>query len=114
MYAFLAGASPWQPLQELADSDAAVCESPEVPDVPWDDHLGDITVPVLYLGAAGSFGASGIHTTTLLGSRDVTVHLVQMQPPELAVLDFGHGDLFQAEDAETLVWEPLLAWLAAH
>ncbi len=114
LFTFLEGASPWQPLQELADSDAAVCESPEVPDVRWDDYLGDITVPVLYLGAAGSFGASGIHTTTLLGSHDVTVHLVQMQPPELALLDFGHGDLFQADDAETLVWEPLLAWLMAH
>ena len=70
--------------------------------------------PVLYLGAAGSFGETGVHTTTLLGSRDVTAHLVQMLPPEFAVVDFGHGDLFQADDAETLVWEPLLTWLAAH
>ena len=69
---------------------------------------------MLYLGAAGGFGEAGVYTTTLLGSSDVSVHLVSLLPPELAVSDFGHGDLFQADDAQTLVWEPLLAWLEAH
>lgn len=82
--------------------------------MPWDDHLAEITVPVLYVGAAGGFGEAGVYTTTLLGSSDVSVLLVRVQPPELVIADYGHGDLFQAEDAETLVWEPLLTWLEAH
>ncbi len=68
----LAGSAPFQPLRELVDGDAAVCESsPDftVPNVAFDDHLGEITVPILYVGAGGGFGDFGVYTTTLLGSR---------------------------------------------
>lgn len=116
-FTFLAGGSPWQPLKELAEADAAICDGPEAPDVPWDDHLGAITVPILYVGAGGGFGDLGIYTTTLLDSDDVSTLVVSFQPPEppeLRLFDFGHADLFQADDAPTLVWEPILAWLQAH
>lgn len=65
-------------------------------------------------GGGGGFGDLGIYTTTLLGSSDVTHLVIQLLPPDLRIAEFGHGDLFQAADAETLAWAPLLAWLEAH
>lgn len=110
----LAGGAPWQPLKELLDSDAATCDGPEAPGVPWDDHLGDIEVPVFYVGAGGGFGDFGLHTTTLLGSTDVTSHVVSLTPPEARLSDFGHADLFVARDARTLAWQAIFDWIAAH
>lgn len=114
LFDFLAAGSPWQPLREIADGDAAICDGPGAPDVPFDDHLDDISVPVLYVGGGGGFGDFGIYTTTLLGSSDVTTHVVSLLPPAQRIADFGHGDLFQADDAETLVWQPILEWLQDH
>lgn len=106
-----AAASPVQPNRELADADLATCD--EV-DVPFDDHLEDITVPVLYVGAGGGFGATGIYTTTLLGSTDVTSHIVSLVPPAARIADFGHADLFLADEAETLAWQRILSWVRTH
>jgi pimeloyl-ACP methyl ester carboxylesterase len=111
LFRFEAAASPFQPNRELADADAATCE---VTDVAFDDHLGDITVPVLYIGAGGGFGELGIYTTTLLGSTDVTTLIVHKVPSSQRIADYGHADLFLASDAQTLVWQPLLNWLQAH
>jgi hypothetical protein len=105
----LRGASPFQPERELADSDAAICGAP---DVRFDDHLAQITVPVLYVGAGGGFGEFGVYTTTLLGSTDVTRRIVDLTPDRLS--DFGHADLFIGKNAEALVWQPILSWLRAH
>jgi len=82
--------------------------------VPFDDHLADITVPVLYVGAGGGFGAFGVYTTTLLGSTDVSIHLTTLVPPADRIEDFGHVDLFLADDAAALVWQPILDWLQSH
>jgi membrane protease subunit HflC len=30
------------------------------------------------------------------------------------IADYGHADLFLANDAQALVWQPLLDWLRAH
>jgi hypothetical protein len=109
LFAFEQQSAPYQPNLELADADAATCGTT---DVLFDDHLGDITVPVLYIGAAGGFGATGLYTTTLLGSTDVTSLVVSKDTPRL--FDYGHADLFLANDAQELVWEPLLAWVGAH
>ncbi|HEX4953930.1 MAG TPA: hypothetical protein VF017_11120 [Thermoanaerobaculia bacterium] len=111
---FLATGAPWQPLRELADGDAVICDDPAVADVPWDDHLSEVTVPVLYLGAGGGFGEYGIYTTTLLGSQDVSHLVVTLTPPEARLFDLGHADIFQAEAAPTLFWQPILEWLLAH
>lgn len=114
---FLAGAAPLEPLQVLADGDAAICgpsAEPPVPDVGFDDHLDEITVPVLYVGAGGGFGDYGIYTTTLLGSTDVTSHVVSLVPPEQRLFDLGHADIFQADDADTLFWQPILDWIRTH
>lgn len=110
-YDFLEGASPLEPNRLLADGDAPICEAT---DVPFDDHLGDIEVPVLYLGAGGGVGDYGIYTTTLLGSTDVTVRVVKLNPPAARALEIGHVDIFTANDAPTLFWRPLLDWIEAH
>jgi len=103
------GASPFQPYREQAEADAATCEQT---DVPFDDHLADITVPVLYVGAGGGFGDSGLYTTSLLGSTDVTSNIVSLNAQR--AFDFGHADLFQGINAQSLVWQPILTWLQAH
>jgi pimeloyl-ACP methyl ester carboxylesterase len=105
------GASPFQPYREQAEADASTCEQT---DVPFDDHLGDITVPIFYVGAGGGFGDSGLYTTTLLGSTDVTSHIVSLVPAAQRAIDFGHADLFQGTNAQALVWQPILTWLQAH
>jgi pimeloyl-ACP methyl ester carboxylesterase len=109
--AALGGASPFQALRQIADAELVMCEEQ---DVPFDDHLGEITVPVLYVGAGGGFGDFGIYTTTLLGSTDVTAHVVDLTPDDLRLFDYGHSDLFLGTDAQTLVWQPILDWLQAH
>jgi hypothetical protein len=109
LFAFEQQSAPFQPNRELADADAATCG---MTNVAFDDHLADITVPVFYIGAGGGFGAYGIYTTTLLGSTDVTSLVVSKGTPRL--FDYGHADLFLANDAQELVWEPLLEWINAR
>ncbi|HYR29480.1 MAG TPA: hypothetical protein VEU30_13500 [Thermoanaerobaculia bacterium] len=111
LFAFEAAAATFQPNRELADGDAVVCEAA---DVAFDDHLGAITVPVFYIGAGGGFGDYGIYTTTLLGSTDVTSLVISKVPSTQRLFDYGHADLFLANDAEELVWEPMLEWISAR
>ena len=81
---------------------------------PFDDHLAQVTLPILYVGAAGGFGERGYYAVTLTGSTDITKSIVQLHPNSEPELDFGHADLFTATNAETLVWQPILEWLVAH
>jgi len=111
LFSFEAAASPFQPNRELADADAATCETT---DVLFDDHLSDITVPVFYIGAGGGFGEYGIYTTTLLGSTDVTTLVINKVPSTQRLFDYGHADLFLAHDADDLVWQPMLNWITSH
>jgi hypothetical protein len=111
LFAFEQASAPFQPNQELADSDAFTCGQTHLP---FADHLAEITVPVLYVGAGGGFGEYGVYTTTLLGGKDVTVHVVHKVPANQRLSDYGHADLFLAGDARALVWQPILEWLTAH
>jgi pimeloyl-ACP methyl ester carboxylesterase len=111
LFAVEQGAAPYQPFREPADADASTCGQT---DVAFDDHLSEITVPVLYVGAGGGFGDSGVYTTTLLGSSDVTTLIINKVPAAQRLLDYGHADLFLAGDAQTAVWQPILSWLQAH
>jgi hypothetical protein len=111
LVSFEQASSPVQPNRELADADAATCAATNVA---FDDHLADIKVPVLYIGADGGFGPYGIYTTTLLGSSDVSTLIVDKVPDPQRLLDYGHADLFLANDAQTLVWQPLLNWVQSH
>jgi len=108
---WFANSPPHQSLVESADRDALWCgEAP----LPIADHLAAITVPIFYLGAAGGFGDHGLYTTTVVGSTDVTTHVIRRLPAAREPEDFGHGDLLYADDAPTLAWSPLAAWLLAH
>jgi pimeloyl-ACP methyl ester carboxylesterase len=102
--------SPFQPVRELADSDQELCPGTQE-EVHWDDHLEDVTVPVLYVGAGGGFGEYGIYTTTLLGSTDVETHVVSVAPRPV---DVGHADIFLSGQAQTWFWQPILDWIEAH
>lgn len=108
------GAAPYQPARELLDADAAGCDDDSIAEVSFDDHLDDITVPVLYVGGNGGIGSLGIYTTTLLGSSDVTSLIVDLQPPAAQLAEFGHADIFLAMNAQTLVWQPILSWIQGH
>jgi hypothetical protein len=109
LFHFEIGASPYQPNRELADADTATCGQQNVQ---FDDHLSEIKVPVLYVGAGGGFGPYGVYTLSLLGSTDVTTHIVSLSLVRLA--DFGHADLFLANQAETLAWQAILDWVRAR
>jgi hypothetical protein len=108
---WLAHSPPHQALVESADRDALWCGTTPLP---LADHLADITVPLFYLGAAGGFGDHGLYTTTLVGSTDVTTHVVRRLAVESEPEDFGHADLLYADDAPALAWAPLEQWLLAH
>ena len=85
---------------------ACRCEDPLVADVNWDDHLGEITIPILSITRA----KLGDRAATLTASDDITVLIVL--PPDFP--DFGHADMFFAGLAETKIWTPILDWILAH
>lgn len=108
-FAFLSAVSPYQPLRIDLEGALLVCDEL---DSPLDDHLAEVTVPLLFIGAAGGYGEVGLYSTTLVGSSDVTTLMVsQASDP---VEDYGHSDLFLADGAEALVWQPILDWIASH
>jgi hypothetical protein len=116
-YAFdhLRQVATFQSFTEIVETEAIQCDGQDgAPDLPYDDHLGDIRVPVLFVGAAGGFGQQGLHTVSLLGSEDVTTQVVSFYPPEARVLDYGHSDLFLGANARAAVWTPILKWIQAH
>ena len=100
---------PQLPVQTDVDVDALFCGNVNVP---FDDHLSEISVPILYVGTGGGFGQTGYYTTTLTASRDVTKFTVSITGDRAT--DFGHADLFLSKDAEGLAWRPILNWLKAH
>jgi hypothetical protein len=108
---FLVSASPFEAVRMIYDTYTISCGPGSSP---FDNHLNDITVPVLYVGAGGGFGSNGLYTLTLLGSQDVSSLIVSFYPPEQAAFDFGHVDLFHAQDADDLVWSPIYQWLSSH
>lgn len=108
-FTFLSAVSHFQPLRIDLDGAAILCDEL---DSPYDDHLAEIAVPVLYVGAAGAYGAAGLHTTTLIASADVSSLIVsETAVPEE---DWGHNDLVLAEDGAALVWQPILDWIESH
>ncbi|WP_147332855.1 hypothetical protein [Archangium gephyra] len=107
----LTQASPYQSIGEQVDTLAMWCGAP---DVPYDDNLAQVRVPVLYVGAAGGVGGYGLHSLSLLGSADVSTHVVQRLPAMYRAVDYGHADLFLASDAQSTVWAPILDWVQRH
>jgi len=77
----------------------------------WETNLAAIDLPVLSLEAAGGGGLAMAGTLDRLCSAEVTRHVVQLLGPDDAWRDFGHIDLFTAEDAAMLAWQPTLDWI---
>ena len=92
-------AGPYMPVKALYEFSNCECDAGNST---LDDHLGDINIPVLYIGAGGGTETLGYYTIDQLGSQDVTKYLVSLNPEPK--LDFGHGDLFLATHADVEVW----------
>ncbi|HYO53380.1 hypothetical protein [Archangium sp.] len=108
----LSAARPYQSFTEIVESEQLLCDEK---DLPYDDHLSEVKVPVLYVGAAGGYGTYGEYAVkNLLGSEDVTLHEVQRLPDAYRAADYGHMDLFLASDAATAVWAPIHEWMKKH
>ncbi|UCH84641.1 MAG: hypothetical protein JSW50_02805 [Candidatus Latescibacterota bacterium] len=103
---FVQTAAPFEPLSFTAEYSRLFCD--EV-DLPYDDYLDEVTIPVLLVSAAGGFGETGFYSLDLLGSSDKTIHHVSLNPPEL--LDFGHIDLWTADNSKMDAWVPILEWI---
>ena len=108
---FMRLACPWEALRFCYDYERIMCGEE---DVPWDDNLAEIDLPVLLLEPAGGMGMVGRHTLTLLGSTDIQIVTASLRPPEQVTEDFGHIDMFTSPLAVDLIWQPLLNWIVTH
>jgi len=106
---FYASWAPYEPW--LTKRDIAQYDCPTVaPVLPAD--FGAIEVPILYVGAGGGNGAVGEDLQGFVGSDDFRSLIVSTDANPF--LDFGHADLFKAEDARALFWQPVLDWIEEH
>jgi pimeloyl-ACP methyl ester carboxylesterase len=111
IFGILADSTPYRARATMTDYFAIPCGHT---DVPYDDHLSAITVPILHFDFAGGFGKEGLYVLQLVGSQDVTGTFIQLQPDGQALDDFGHIDWLSSDDAQALVWEPIRSWVALH
>ncbi len=93
--------------------DCSRCGIPSI-EVPWDDHLSEIALPVFRVNAVGGAGEYAGYTFEVMTSADITRIDIGFHPPEEILLEFAHVDLFIADDAPTLVFEPIRDWVLAH
>ncbi len=108
---FMVAGMPWEPVQFMLDYSTWSCRDT---DVAWDDHYSDITLPVLNVAAAGGLGPTTHYNLSLLGSDDITDLNLQLRPDDEVLFDFGHIDLWIADSAPELVWDPILEWVEEH
>lgn len=99
------------PTAMISDMFAASCPTLNSPHAA---NLDKVKIPVLYVGLAGGMGHFGEYTLSALGSRDKKSLFIQLQPDDSATNDFGHMEAFRARDAQKLVWQPILQWIAQH
>ncbi|MBK8492224.1 MAG: hypothetical protein IPL49_15415 [Saprospirales bacterium] len=83
-------------------------------DSPYDDHLAQVKVPVLNIGAGGGFSETSKYGIARLGSTDVTHLIPSLEAPGDELIDFGHVDIFTGYNAKEMMWEGLLGWLEGH
>lgn len=106
---FLASGTAWEPYIWTADWCGYVAG---LLDTRYDDHLGDIRIPILNLTPGGGYADATLYGISLFGSSDIQHLRPTLGPPVEA--DFAHIDLFTSADAEHLVWQPLLQWINTH
>lgn len=109
-YDFLESAPPFEPVLFIAEYDALISG---VIDLPFDDHFAEIKVPIFNVGAGGGFGEDIIYGTTFLGSTDITHHIASINGLD-PLEDFGHIDIFTANEAKYLAWKPIYNWIKSH
>ena len=78
-----------------------VCQC-NIEDSPLDDYVGEIEVPIFYISSGGATGEHGFYSVDLLKSLDVTKYIVSLNSEP--TLNFGHGDLFIANNSSAEVW----------
>jgi len=105
---FMVYAPPYEANAFILDYSIATC-SPE--DSPYYQDLDEVTVPLLWIEPAGGAGPYGRATLDAVGSTDITELLISFYPPEDALLDFAHIDIFIADNAPELVWDPTVDWI---
>lgn len=110
-FEFLAGLRGFPPMRVLSDNAHSFCGDI---DLPFDDHLDQVTVPILYLGADGGYGDIALEGLSHLGSTDVTVQIVDLAPPGDELSDYGHVDLAFGRDAAGLAWQSIADWIRDH
>lgn len=110
---FLHNTPPYFPVQADIEVAAVECDRPHAGPT-YADHLDEVAVPLLYVGAAGGFGRDAEYATTLTASTDVTILIVQTLGDDLRAEDYGHADLVLAIGADQLVWQPILDWIKAR
>jgi len=98
----IANFSHYMPNQLWSEIDAVNCTSMNVT---FDDHIGLISVPILYIGAEIGVGTAGEYTSSLTSSTDITNHIIT---------SFGHMDMWVGDNADNLVWSNLRNWLKIH
>jgi hypothetical protein len=103
-------AAPFEPLKVLLDADAIICDDGSSS---LDEQLTRIAVPVVYVGAAGGFGTSGLYTMSLLASSDRSSIIRSLMPLD-PLRDVGHFDIWLGANARDLWWEPMLSWIQDH
>ncbi len=108
---FMAAGCPWEAAAFIADYCRVIAD---IEDVPFDDHLAHITNPILLVGAAGGMGEYCVYGMSLLGSPDITQHIVRLKPVEDVLFDFAHIDIFLGHNSPQLVWQPILDWIESH
>ena len=103
----------YTPYQFNYDGNASLCESIACP-VAFDDHLGEITVPIFHIARP----ANALYQTQLTGSNDISSLIVN---PSLDPSLYGHADFFLADSAQNpadnaanKIWRPILNWILAH
>lgn len=102
-------AAPFETLGLMRDGDKTTCT-----DTSFDDHLANVVIPVMYIGAEGGFGSTGHYTTTLLGSYPDNVEVIDISVDADPFFDFGHDDVIRSPQAQTRWWNRFLNWAKTH
>ena len=85
---------------------ASRCDSDSF-SVGFDDHVGEVEVPIFYIARQ----EANFYSTTVTGSSDVSKLVVN---PTLDPSLYGHADFFLANNAASVIWQPILNWIWAH
>lgn len=103
----LANTPPYSFVRSAYEMSASRCDSPDHP-VAFDDHLGEVTVPIF---AVSRRVVPTLDVLPRTASTDVTTLVLNpTQNPSL----YGHADVMLASGAASVVWQPILDWILAR